>query len=218
MKVTYVDHMGTDLSVVNAARVSFDKRSDSLSPRDERLIRYLAKHQHYSPFNHTFCTCHVEAPILVARQLVKHKFMPWNEMSGRYVTFKPTFYVPEVFRSKSDDKKQGSGPALEVQTSDKLTMLFEEQHASSFKSYLMALELGLCEEQARGLLPTNLYTQWYWSGTLGAWASMYNLRIKEDAQKETQEIAKQIGSLIGKLYPVSWSALTEGDDNEKTVV
>lgn len=221
MKTTYIQHCGSDLMVVNAARVSFDKKSDweypdavpphrvhksSLSERDARLINYLAKHNHKSPFNHTFVTLHVKAPIFVARQLVKHKFMPWNEVSGRYVTFEPEFYTPDEFRSKTEDKKQGSGGPIQDQTG--MAMLFAEHHHDCFQRYIAALEAGLCEEQARGLLPLDLYTQWYWSGTLGAWADMFKLRSQADAQVESQVIANQAGDIIAPLFPVSWEALT----------
>lgn len=208
MKVTYVDHMGSDLNVVNAARVSFDKRHDFFDEhKDTRLIRFLARHGHTSPFNHTFISLHVKAPIVVARQLVKHKFMPWNEMSGRYVTFEPEFYMPDEFRAKAEDKKQGSGEA--IKEDNELRMVFREAHADAFEAYERALRLGCCEEQARGLLPLDLLTQWYWSGTLGAWASMYNLRAKPDAQAETREVAEQAGVILERLYPVSWEALTQ---------
>lgn len=223
MKVTYRQHCGDDLMIVDAARVSFDKQSEwvntermleypdvqpELSEKDQRLIRFLAKHNHISPFNHTFVTMHVKAPVFVARQIVKHKFMPWNEVSGRYVTFKPEFHNPEQFRAKAEDKKQGSGAPLSGQPEMDLKLIFLDHHKDSFERYIQALNLGLCEEQARGLLPLNLMTQWYWSGTLGAWASMYNLRAKPDAQEETQEIAYQAGEIIEPLFPHAWKALT----------
>lgn len=210
MEVTYIDHCGSDLSVVNAARVSFDKKHDVFDPeKDAKLIRFLAREGHTSPFNHTFITMHVKAPVFVARQLVKHKFMPWNEMSGRYVTFEPEFYTPDQYRAKAEDKKQGSGDPISDQT--ELALMFAESHHECFQRYKASLEYGLCEEQARALLPLDLMTQWYWSGTLGAWASMYNLRAKPDAQKETQEIAFSAGKTLSDLYPVSWKALT-GDN------
>lgn len=227
MKVTYKQHCGDDLMVVDAARVSFDKESEwewvecgvkafgresyqTLSERDQRLISYLARHGHYSPFNHTFITMHVKAPVFVARQLVKHKFMPWNEVSGRYVTFKPEFHMPKDFREKAADKKQGSGgPITREPARTDLELIFIDHHKDSFRRYSQALAHGLCEEQARGLLPLNLMTQWYWSGTLGAWAAMYNLRAKPDAQEETRDVALQAGEIIAPLFPHSWKALTQ---------
>ena len=208
MEVNYIDHMGSDLSVVNAARVSFDKRHETFDPvADAGLIKFLAREGHKSPFNHTFLTLHIRAPIFVARQLVKHKFMPWNEMSGRYVRFKPEFFLPKFFRKKALDKKQGSGDP--ISDSNTLLLLFKENHHDCFKRYERALEEGLCEEQARSLLPTDLMTQWYWSGTVGAWSDMYRLRAQPDAQVETQDIAAQAGEIIAPLYPESWKALTQ---------
>jgi thymidylate synthase (FAD) len=208
MRVTYVDHAGSDLNVVNAARVSFDKWHETFDQdKDTRLIRFLARHNHISPFNHTFITLHVKAPVFVARQLVKHKFMPWNEMSGRYVTFEPEFHTPDEFRAKVEDKKQGGGEVIKDDSI--LRMIFAEAHYDAFKAYESALSNGLCEEQARGLLPLDLMTQWFWSGTLGAWASMYNLRAKPDAQAETRNVAEQAGNIIAPFFPVSWEALTQ---------
>lgn len=223
MKVTYRQHCGDDLMIVDAARVSYDKASEwelqgdgsdpfateyDLSARDQRFVRFLARHKHYSPFNHTFATMHVKAPVFVARQLVKHKFMPWNEVSGRYITFKPEFHKPGVFRAAVESKKQGSGEPIMGQAQLDLDLIFIDQHRDSFNRYIQALKLGLCEEQARGLLPLNLMTQWYWSGTLGAWAEMYKLRAHETAQEETQEIARQAGEILAPLFPHSWEALT----------
>lgn len=207
MKVTYIDHMGTDLSVVNAARVSFDKRHETFDEvKDPRLINFLAREGHTSPFNHTFLTMHVKAPIYVARQLVKHKFMPWNEMSGRYVQFGAEFHHIDEYRSKAVDKKQGSGEP--IVDDSQLRLIFAENHHECFLRYMDAIQQGLCEEQARSLLPIDLMTQWYWSGTLGAWSDMFRLRSKNDAQLESQEIARQAGEIIAPLYPVSWKALT----------
>jgi thymidylate synthase (FAD) len=239
MKVKYKAHSGSDLMVVDAARVSFDKSSQwickcggekcipdkdyfyhcaecgegdkvTLSKPDRKLINYLADHQHHSPFNHCFITMHVEAPLFVARQLVKHEYMPWNEVSGRYVTFEPEFHMPKSFRKKAVDKKQGSGKDLVDNSSLYLKMIFEDSHISSFNAYQSALRIGLCEEQARELLPLDLMTQWYWSGTLGAWAKMYGLRSSSSTQVETKEVAMLAGAIVSDLYPVSWDALANG--------
>jgi len=221
IKATYIAHMGTDLSVVNAARVSFGKKSTwsgqegglddgeggmgVLNDTDTKLINYLAKHKHTSPFGHCFASFHIKAPIFVARQLVKHKFLRWNEISRRYVSDKPEFYQPEVWRSKAQDKKQGSGPALKDQdvhigtTQRLVTMLYDSM-----------LEKGVCEEQARMVLPQNTMTEWYWSGSLDAFADMCNLRTKSDTQWETRDLAFQIDAEMKNLYPVSWLALTKG--------
>src|SRR5210317_187000 len=180
IEVTYVDHMGDDLSVVNAARVSFGKKSDYmprvhmgepkvLQYKDDRLIKYLAKHKHKSPFNHTFTTFHVKAPVFVARQLVKHEYMPWNEISRRYVDSEPEFYVPDVWRGRSADKKQGSEG--EVKLSHETQNAVRKASERSFAAYNFLLGDGVAPEQARGELKQSMMTEWYWSGSLDAFAS-----------------------------------------------
>jgi len=214
IEVTYVNHMGDDLSVVNAARVSFGKKSDYmprvhmgepkvLQHKDNRLIKYLAKHKHKSPFNHTFTTFHVKAPVFVARQLVKHEYMPWNEISRRYVDSEPEFYVPDVWRGRAQDKKQGSEGEVKSNANvfyynTKALMLYNQQ-----------LDEGVSPEQARMHLPQSMMTEWYWSGTLYAFAKMCSLRLKSDTQEETQLVAQKIALTMAKIYPVSWEALME---------
>ena len=211
MEVTYIQRCGSDLMVVNAARVSFAKESwwntldNSLIEKDEKLIYYLAKHKHLSPFNHTFITMHIKAPIFVARQLVKHEYMPWNEVSRRYVDDKPEFYTPSEWRSRPEKSiKQGSGATLAVNEDGYVDAL-----TSALRAYDDLLAQGVAPEQARMVLPQNMYTEWYWSGTLGAWAKMYNLRIDGHSQEETRYIAKEVGVNMEYLFPVSWKALTQ---------
>ena len=258
IKVRYEDHMGSDLTVANAARVSYGKRSDleetsdgnfKLRITDKRLIQFLARGmqtddankfsasvaemgaractelnvdslsvledmlwtfrdtgEHKSPFNHCFVSFVVEAPIFVARQLVKHEYLPWNEMSGRYIELDQMF-TPTKYRSKVRDKKQGSGKALKGEHHDFLTALFSDQNVYSFQAYKDAIAMGLCEEQARGLLPLNTMTQWWWSGSLGAFAKMSRLRLAPDAQYESQLVARQISEKMLELFPESWKAL-----------
>ena len=217
IEATYVDHMGSDLSVVNAARVSFGKKSEwayldwrhstmhpqlkILSDRDTKLIKYLAKHKHLSPFGHAFASFHVKAPIFVARQLVKHKFLRWNEISRRYVSDAPEFYHPDVWRGQAKDKKQGSAgevQGINIKTTQRLVAML----------YDHLLEENVCEEQARMVLPQNTMTEWYWSGSLDAFASMCVLRCKPDTQYETRIVADQISEAMLKLFPVSWEALS----------
>ena len=216
IKATYIDHMGNDLTVANAARVSFGKTSEmehdpwgppKLKKKDDKLIRYLAKHKHISPFGHCFASFHVKAPIFVARQLVKHKFLRWNEISRRYIDDGISFYYPEVWRSKATDKKQGSGPALADQEIDLGTT-----HTVVAQLYNSLIEKGVCPEQARMVLPQSTMTEWYWSGSLDAFADMCNLRCKSDTQAETRLVAQQIDYKMIELFPVSWDALTEDDD------
>ena len=199
MKVQYIDHMGDDLSVVNAARVSFGKHKDLMDKSDTKLIHYLAKHNHKSPFNHAFATFHVKAPIFVARQLQKHEYMPWNEISRRYVDSEPEFYEPVVWRGRSEDKKQGSYGIVDLKT--------KPTHQYALQTYHNLLSDGVAPEQARMVLPQSMYTEWYWSGSLYAFAKMCSLRLKEDTQLETQVIAEMISIEMSMKFPVSWRAL-----------
>jgi thymidylate synthase (FAD) len=220
IEVTYVDHMGSDLSVVNSARVSFGKKSEALGEvgigddpvmvpvlhdNDVRLIRYLAKHKHKSPFNHAFATFHVKAPIFVARQLVKHEYMPWNEISRRYVDDEPEFYQPDVWRGRSDDKKQGSDGVVDVGKIGDVSL-------ASKTLYNSLLDRGVCPEQARMVLPQSMMTEWYWSGSLFAFAKMCGLRLKDDTQYETRLVAQEIEDYMMDIYPNSWEALRMYDD------
>lgn len=207
---TLIDHMGSDLSVVNAARVSFGKESEwnpdleepPLYPRDEKLIKYLAKHKHLSPFGHAFASFHVKAPIFVARQLVKHKFLRWNEISRRYVDVPPEFYIPDVWRGRAEDKKQGSDGEVEV---DEMHLNFFINDAVRLYDYM--LKKGVCPEQARMVLPQSMMTEWYWSGSLDALAAMCKLRCASDTQYESRVVADQISDKMQELFPVSWTAL-----------
>mgnify|MGYP003627534262 FL=1 len=217
IKATYIDHMGSDLSVVNAARVSFGKKSElfcsdhtlgkyELKVSDTKLINYLAKHKHISPFGHAFASFHIKAPIFVARQLVKHKFLRWNEISRRYVSNDPEFYTPTL-RSSSVDKKQGSGNVLgdSIQQDE----VFRHAHIEALKQYKYLLNTGVCEEQARAVLPLSHMTEWYWSGSLDAFADMCRLRCASDTQEETQKVAWDISLKMEELFPVSWVALRD---------
>lgn len=256
MKATYIDHMGTDLSVVNAAKVSFGKRSKweycgstghsgvdekILSKRDQGLIQFLARGctsgdwenlvvnffddciedilkyvrkmpSHWSPFAHTAISLHLKMPIFVARQIMKHTTgIEYNEVSRRYVDSEPEFYVPDVWRKKADNVKQGSSDEaslwnhgmgtgyrdLEYEVMDAVKDLYEDM-----------LETGVAPEQARMVLPQSMYTEVIATGNLYAWANLYIQRTDSHAQKETQDLAKQIGEIIEPLFPVSWEALT----------
>ena len=213
MQVKLVDKMGSDLSVVNAARVSFAKESEwesipeggqiegLLSLADEKLIKYLAKHNHWSPFGHASMQFHIKAPIFVARQLVKHQVgLVWNEVSRRYVDDEPEFYTPKKWRLKADNKKQGS--------SDE-TIEYNIDGAIQFvtQTYNNLLREQVAPEMARMVLPQNLYTEWYWSGTLYAFARVCNLRCSPDAQIESKEVADKIALHCETLFPHSWVAL-----------
>jgi thymidylate synthase (FAD) len=199
---TYIDHMGSDLSVVNAARVSFGKHHTEMTEGDTKLIHYLAKHKHISPFGHAFASFHVKAPIFVARQLVKHKFLRWNEISRRYCDDNIEFYTPEEWRGRSADKKQGSEGVVDVGD-------WGDTNWACLKAYNDLLEHGVAPEQARMVLPQSTMTEWYWSGSLDAFAAMCRLRCASDTQYETRIVADQISEQMGELFPVSWLALTE---------
>jgi thymidylate synthase (FAD) len=224
MNVTLVDKMGTDLSVVNAARVSFGKVSqweaipeagpipNLLQDRDEKLINYLAKHNHWSPFGHASMQFHIKAPVFVARQLVKHQVgLVWNEVSRRYVDDEVEFYNPEEWRGKPTNSKQGSSDEV-IDTNPNSMMVddYERVCKSAKWTYEYLLRLGVAPEQARMVLPQSMFTEWYWSGTLMAFARVCNLRCKPDTQKETQVVANQIDELAEDLFPVSWKALRNG--------
>jgi len=201
MNVNLIDVMGTDLSVVNAARVSFAKESDGFSDKDEKLINYLAKHNHWSPFGHASLQFRIKAPIFVARQLVKHQVgLVWNEVSRRYVDDAPEFYIPSEWRLKADDKKQGS-------SNETVDYNIESTIQYVTETYNNLLKANVAPEMARMVLPQNLYTEWYWSGSLMAFARVCNLRCKPDTQKETQVIAQMIDYESKQKFPVSWKAL-----------
>ena len=204
MNVNLIDVMGTDLSVVNAARVSFAKESNEFSDKDAKLINYLAKHNHWSPFGHASLQFRIKAPIFVARQLVKHQVgLVWNEVSRRYVDDEPEFYIPSEWRLKADDKKQGSSDET-IEYNLGSTLEFVKT------TYQNMLKANIAPEMARMILPQNLYTEWYWSGTLMAFARVCNLRCKPDTQWETQQIANLIDIESKQHFPTSWRALRHG--------
>ena len=220
-EVTLIDSMGTDLSVVNAARVSFNKKATwghhvpgqgifELKEGDKKLIRYLAKHGHWTPFGHATLSYHIKAPIFVARQLVKHQVgLVWNEVSRRYVEDTPEFWMPEVWRGRPTDKKQGS-------SEEEIVWLDREQRVSAGvdKACVYAVEMyekmiraGVAPEQARMVLPQNTYTEWYWTGSLYAFARVCGLRCKGDTQEETRNVAWEIHDLAKEKFPISWESL-----------
>lgn len=211
IEVKLIHHVGSDLDVVNAARVSFNKESEwegwsddpQLQEKDKKLINYLAKHKHHSPFNHSFLSFRVKAPIFVARQLVKHKFMPWNEVSRRYVDDEPEFYFPEHWRARAYNVKQGSDNSF----IEPLEEYADDATFVALSAYNRLLAEGVCPEQARMVLPQNTMTEWRWSGTLNAFCDMLVLRLDKHTQAETREVAKLISQEIKLLFPVSHSAL-----------
>ncbi len=229
--VTLIDSMGSDLTVVNAARVSFNKKSEwdednTLTVSDGILISYLARNEHMSPFGHCFATFHVKAPIFVARQLVKHKFLRWNEVSRRYVDEEPEFYEPSEWRGRAKDKKQGSSDEVITELEDARWEEYDQFEVDRYdihksiagcyeqhlKFYDLLIRNDVAPEQARMVLPQSTMTEWYWSGSLDAWSDMCKLRQDYDAQYESRLVANSISMDLGTLYPASWKALnTRGD-------
>ena len=204
MKVDLIDHMGSDLSIVNAARVSFAKVHEEFDEKsDPRLINYLAKHNHWSPFGHASMQFHIKAPVFVARQLVKHQIgLTWNEVSRRYVDTEVEFYEPTEWRLAAENKKQGS-------SEETVKYNLAPPHRFAKECYENMLNMGIAPEMARMVLPQSMMTEWYWSGTLYAFARVCNLRCKPDAQKETQNVGWDIDKYARKLFPASWRALRE---------
>lgn len=210
------ERWGDDLDVVNAARVSFHKEATEFKEGDEKLIKYLAKHKHFSPFNHSFLSFRVKAPIFVARQLVKHKFMPWNEVSRRYVDEEPEFYFPDYWRKRGENIKQGSvderNDAMYESEEDEMggyPSLDEWVHInidSALTQYNLMLKIGVPPEQARMVLPQSTMTEWIWSGTLGAFLDMLVLRLDPHTQKESRDVANLIAMHVQRVFPVSFEA------------
>lgn len=238
MEATLVQSMGSDLTVVNAARVSFNKESEwdgfsnshNLKQADAKLIRYLARHQHWTPFSHAVVTLREKVPIFVARQRFKHTVgFSYNEVSRRYVDDDPEFFVPDTWRSRPEGGiKQGSGEAEVVYLcgdgniqvaplpngfsgSGKVKECYNRLLKYSQDLYSCMIDSGVAPEQARMVLPQSMYTEYYVTGSLAAWARAYNLR--KDAQKEIQDLADIWDEIISPLFPCSWDALT-GETNE----
>lgn len=219
MEVTLIEAMGSDLTVVNAARVSFDKESEweaeyELSDKDKSLISFLAKNGHWSPFAHPHVTFRIKAPIFVARQLIKHQVgLAWNEISRRYVDSKPEFYVPEKWRARADNVKQGSSDeevtsvCRGVFNTVTPSEVYERICEYALDVYEDFLDAGVCPEMARMVLPLSMMTEWYWTGSLYAFARVCKQRLDPHAQAETRIIAEQISSHMQELFPISWEAL-----------
>lgn len=217
--VRYIDHMGSDLMVVNAARVSFNKESsweygDSefpvgrLSEKDKKLIGYLAKHSHWTPFGHPQISLHFKAPIFVRTQFFKHKVgMVENEVSRRYVKDQPEYYTPFWRNAPTDGAKQGSSGF--VAYPKEFTHLYQNTCDDAIDTYKYLISSGVAPEQARSVLPQGTYTEWYWTGSLAAYARVYKQRIDSHAQWEIQKYADAIGQIISKLFPESWKVLVE---------
>jgi thymidylate synthase (FAD) len=219
-KVTLIDSMGTDLSVVNAARVSFDKESqfmyddddptvEYLDNKDVKLIKYLYTHNHWTPFAHTCLSFRIKAPIFVARQLGKHQVgLVWNEVSRRYVDSEPEFFFPKEWRGKPLNSKQGSSGKFDVnQPEYNLDVWFTSYCALTVENYKELIKNGLCPEQARMILPQNMMTEWIWTGSLFAFIRVCKLRLDPHTQKETQDVVQDIADVIAQKFPETWGVV-----------
>jgi thymidylate synthase (FAD) len=206
MKVELVDQMGSDLSVVNAARVSYAKYNDKFEERDEKLIKFLAEHNHWSPFAHASLQFRIKAPVFVARQLVKHQVgLVWNEVSRRYVSHDPELYSIKEWRGRPENSKQGSAGTVELDETDQ--HMLDTAMKQSLIIYNTMISKGIAPEQARSILPQSMMTEWIWSGTLYAFARVCNLRCAKDTQQETRIIADQIRDICAERFPTSWKYL-----------
>jgi len=208
--VEYIDHMGSDKSVVNAARVSFSKDSNQeiFSVKDEKLIRYLAKHDHWSPFAHNSIQFKISAPIFIARQLVKHQVGGvWNEVSRRYVSHEPSMFIPNSWRGKPENAKQGSTGYIADQ--EAAFEVLNKHHQHCLEIYNKLLNNGICPEQARMVLPLSSMTDWYWTGSLMFWARVCKQRMDSHAQEEARDLAILVSDHCKRLFPVSWDALMD---------
>ena len=219
IKVELLDWMGDDLAVVNAARVSFNKESEwesdslydsgplMLEERDQKLINYLAKHNHWTPFAHTALKFRVAAPVPIRTQCFKHKIgMVENEESRRYISSIPEIFIPEFFRSKPEGSiKQGSGETHVM--SDYFVTSYRDLTQACVEEYKTMLDNGVCPEQARFILPQGAIVNWIWTGNLVSFANFFIKRTDPNAQREVQIVAEMVGEKVKEIFPVSWSAL-----------
>lgn len=208
LKAEYLDHMGDDLMVVNAARVSFNRQRESFHESDAKLISYLATHGHWTPFSHPQISLRMTAPVSIRTQCFKHKVgFSENEISRRYVDEQPEIFSP-VWRARHDSAKQGSAEELGEADQGKASAVYAQLVEHALAVYEELLEGGVCPEQARFALPQGMVTQWHWTGSLAAFARFYRQRSDSHAQKEVQQLAEQVGQIIEPLFPISWAALT----------
>lgn len=218
--VEYMMHMGNDLTVVNVARVSFNKESEwqefdsegngILSEKDEKLIRYLAKHKHWTPFAHPQISLRIKAPIFIRTQLFKHKVgFVENEVSRRYVSDPPTVYSPRWRGKPTNGAKQGSEDFMSINEEfNTANRHYEFTIKEALQTYEQLINQGVAPEQARAVLPQGTYTEWWWTGSLSAFARVYHQRIDTHAQWEVRQYADAIAKIIQPLFPVSWKTLT----------
>jgi thymidylate synthase (FAD) len=207
MKAELINHMGSDLTVVNAARVSFGAKSEKLSDKDKKLIKYLKAHEHDSVFEHCAATFLIDCDMATAMQIIRHRTFSYNMVSRRYTSEKIEFYTPSEFRKQAKNNRQASDGLIDDQ--EAATELFVQHYLACLEGYEKALAMGICREQARFLLPIGLKTQFYMSGNLRNWMHFLHLRSSEHAQQEVREIAGQIRAALMAYFPVSIEAFDE---------
>lgn len=226
ISTTFIDQLGSDVTVVNAARVSFDKQVTKMRQSDEKLLAYLAKHKHYSPFRHPHISVVIEAPEFVMRQLYKHivgigitcldyneKDHAWNEMSGRYVIYdNGGFYGFNNFRMQSSDNKQGSEGFLPPELNERAKLIYEQSIKENYERYKQLVDLGVAKEQARSILPFSTMTKVYWTASIQAIFNFLELRLASDAQEEIQQVAKQLEQIVKGTFPITYKAWLSRND------
>jgi thymidylate synthase (FAD) len=207
LKVTYVDHMGNDLRVVNSARISFGGESQQLEEKDKKLIKYLADNEHMSPFEHNVLTVVVECPLYIRSQIHRHRTFSYNEVSRRYTSDDIQFYIPDTVRRQAVSNRQASNGELDPIGANTAIAIMKVQHEQAFDAYNDMLALGVPREQARGVLPQNLMTKFYMTGNLRNWAHFVRLRIDNHAQAEVQDIGRQVLAILESKFPEATKAL-----------
>lgn len=201
IRAKYVDHMGDDLRVVNAARVSYGKSSDTIEDRDVKLINYLAKNEHHTPFEHCQVTFLIECPIYISKQIMRHRSASFNEISRRYTSENLKFYEPNILRKQHSKSKQCSNGELDKNTNDKAIVAIQKIHQDCLDTYNRLINMGVSREMARGVLPQNLMTSFYMTMNLRNLVHFIRLRKDHHAQEEVQIIARDIENVLRKKYP-----------------
>lgn len=207
LKVTYVDHMGNDLRIVNSARISFNNESEIITDKDKKLIDYLAVNEHMSPFEHNVLTVIIECPLYIRSQIHRHRTFSYNEISRRYTSENIEFFLPVSIRKQAESNRQASNGELEEHEAKNAMLLIDKHHKDSEKIYKHLLSLGVPREQARGILPQNLMTKFYMTGNLRNWIHFVKLRQDSHSQQEVQDLAKQVLSILSEKFPEAVKAL-----------
>ena len=216
--VELVDFMGSDLTIVNSARVSFGKHKKEIDQKDKRLINYLVKHRHTSTFEHNVATFRVCVPLFVRSQHMRHRTWAYNEISRRYTDVDIEFYCPKEFRTQHENNRQASNPeglinplidAASISGGSYADYMVRMHHKDSLRLYNKLIDNGVCREQARGVLPQNMYTEYYGTCNLSNLLKFISLRTHEGAQWEIKELSLGMLSIVEGLWPVAVGAYRE---------